>query len=239
MLSFNNKLISIGGKLTNWTPPPPGVIPNDMDFVYFANDFDGTKIPNRATNSTFGDYLQYGTLTKNDSGSSCYLSNDRNYSNYLGKQLTTDELNNIEAVDNTYTFFIRMMMVTSGGCGGVMSTRLSSGGYNYMIRCESLQLQIHTSSGRNLGSDFMMNVDRVYKVQIHGSSFYAKNLETNAEYNLTYSGSRSMGTLMTSFNAGYSGEGALDRFYAFAGIARETTASEDDAIKDVLMNQSL
>lgn len=238
MLSFNNKLISIGGKLTNWTPPPPGVVPADMDFVYLANDFDGSKIPNRAPNSTFGDYVQYGTLTKNGSGSNCYLSNDLNYLNYLGKELTADELNNIKAVDNTYTFFIRMMMLTDSSCGGVMSTRYN-GGYNYMIRCRELQLQIHTSSGTNLGSNFMMNVDRVYKVQIHGTSFYAKNLETNAEYNLTYSGSRSMGTLMTSFNAGFSGEGVLDRFYAFAGIARETTDSEDDAIKDVLMNQSL
>ena len=132
-----------------------------------------------------------------------------------------------------------MMMVTSGGVGGVMSTRYNGGGYNYMIRCENLQLQIHTGSGTNLGSDFMMNVDRVYKVQINGTSFNAKNLETNAEYNLTYSGGRSMGTLMTSFNAGYRGEGELDRFYAFAGIARQTTDSEDDAIKDVLMNQSL
>ena len=43
-------------------------IPNDMDFIYLANDFNGTNIPNRITNSDMGSYLKNGTITKNGSG---------------------------------------------------------------------------------------------------------------------------------------------------------------------------
>lgn len=240
MIRFNNKLIRVNGNLAaiGYVPPePPGPsVPSDMDFIYFANDFDGSKITNVAPNSTFGDYLQEGTLTKNGSGSSCYLSRGASYS-YLYKDLTTTELNSIQAVNNTYTFFIRMF-TNDSGTGGIMSCRIN-GGYIYMIRCSGRQLQIHTSGGNNCGSDFMLNVDRVYKVQINGASFQAKNLDNNAVYNLTYSTNRSMGNRMTSFHAGYSGELALDRFYAFAGIPRATTEEEDEIIKTVLMNQSL
>lgn len=235
MLSFNNKLISIGGKLTNWTPPPPGVVPDDMDFLYFANDFDGSKIPNRAPYSTFGDYLQSGTLTKNGSGSTCYLSNGLQYDNYLYKDLTPTELNNIMANNSYYTFYSRMMNFT-GSMGGIMSCRLN-GGYIYMIRNNGTMLQYHTSGWEDMGDNFLINVDRVYKFTIGPHYYYCKNLETGAEWNLTNYDTREMGYTMTTFNAG--GECELDRFYAFAGIARETTASEDDAIKDVLMNQSL
>lgn len=212
--------------------------PSDMDFIYQAKDFDGTKIPNKATNSTFGDYIKYGTLTVNGSGASCYLSNDNSDDNYLENSLSSENAMKIQGVNNVYTFFIRMMQDTSTSVGGIMSTR-SNGGYIYMIRCVDKQLQIHTDTGNNLGSDFSLAVDRVYKVVINGASFYAKNLDTNAEYNLTYLTKRSMGTNMRTFNAfEYFWESNLDRFYAFAGIARATTAEEDASIKDVLMNQS-
>lgn len=219
-------------------PTPP--IPSDMDFIYQAKDFDGIKIPNKATGSDFGDYLGVGTLTVNGSGASCYLSNGVSDSNYLQNSLSSANATKIQGVNNVYTFFIRMMQDTSTAVGGIMSTRSDGGGYIYMIRCYNKQLQIHTLSGNNLGSDFSLTVDRVYKVVINGSSFYAKNLDTNAEYNLTYTGSRQMGTVMRTFDA-YSigfGEANLDRFYAFAGIARATTAEEDTIINNILMNQS-
>lgn len=234
MLRVNNKLIRINGGLVRYIEPP---FPTDMDFIYLAKDFDGTKITNKAINSTFGDYLANGTLTINGSGSTCYLSNDLSDSNYLYKNLTSDELNKIKAVVNTYTWFIRVYN-ESNGVGGIFSTRMN-GGYRYMIRSNSTQLQIHTAGGRNCGSDFLLNVDRVYKVTIQGSSFQAKNLDTNAVYNLNDSTTRDMGNKMTTFNAGFPGESKLDRFYGMAGIARATTAEEDETIKTVLMNQSL
>lgn len=241
MIRFNNKLIRINGNLAGEViippePPAPSV-PSDMDFIYFANDFDGSKITNVAPNSTFGDYLQSGTLVKNGSGSSCYLSKSGS-TDYLYKDLTTTELDNIKALNNTYTFFIRMMQDVSTGTGGIMSCRLN-GGYIYMIRSVNKQLQIHTSGGTTLGSNFSLAVDRVYKVVINDSLFQAFNLDTSATYSLTYTGGRQMGNRMTSFHAGYSGELALDRFYAFAGIPRATTAEEDEIIKTVLMTQSL
>ena len=238
MLRVNNKLIRINGGLAEYIAPPAPTFPSDMDFMYLANDFDGSKIPNAIPNSTFGDYLQHGTLTKNGSGSSCYLSNGLSDSNYLYKTLTNAELDNIKAINNTYTFFIRVM--SSSGTGGIMSTRLN-GGYNYMIRSNGNQLQIHTSSGNNLGTtNFSLETDRVYKVTVNGIYFYAKNLDNNVETTITtYSSTRSMGNTMTSFNAGYSGESNLSRFYALAGIPRATTAEEDESIKTALMNQSL
>ena len=240
-LLFGNHSLFIGGTRLNISdapPPPTPTLPSDMDFVYLAKDFDGTKIVNKAANSTFGDYLAAGTLTVNGTGASCYLSNGNSDGNYLQNTLSPENATKIQGVNNVYTFFIRMMQDTSTGVGGIMSTR-SNGGYIYMIRCENKQLQIHTASGYNLGSDFSLAVDRVYKVVINGASFYAKNLDTNAEYNLTYSTGRSMGTNMRSFDAFSNyGESNLDRFYAFAGIARATTAEEDAIIKDALMNQS-
>jgi len=237
-LTINGRPIGIFEGVVPPEPPTPA-FPSDMDFIYLANNFDGTKIPNIVPNSTFGDYLQQGTLVKNGSGSSCYLSKYSSSSNdSLYKELTTTELTNIKAIDNTYTFFIRMMQDVSNGVGGIMSCR-ATGGYIYMIRCNNQQLQIHTEGGYNLGSNFSLAVDRVYKVQISGSTFYAKNLDTNADYTLNYSTNRSMGTIMTTFDAGYSGEISLDKFYAFAGIPRATTAEEDEQIKNYLLSQGV
>lgn len=236
ILSINNKLVSINGKLSNWTEPPPPVFPTDMDFVYQAKDWDGTKIPNKALNSTWGDYLGNGNLTLNGSGSTAYLSSGKSNTDYLYKNLTQTELDNIKAVNGTYTWFIRMY-TDDGGTGGIMSCR-SNGGYIYMIRCNSRQLQIHDRGGHDCGSNFMMNVDRVYKVQVSGMSYYAKNMETGDTWTYNSSATKSMGTKMTTFNAGFSGEYSLDRFYAFAGIPRATTEEEDTLIANVLMNQS-
>lgn len=231
-LTFRGHPLYIGEEIAGPT------LPSDMDFVYLAKNFDGTKVVNVAPNSTFGDYLAYGTITSNGSGASCYLSNDVSASNYLYKQLTNSELDNIKAESGTYTWFIRMMQTGSysGSCGGIMSTR-SNGGYVYMIRCEDNQLQFHSTSAYNLGSDFMMNVDRVYKVTVSGSSVEVKNLDTDVTWT-GYISYRSMGTNMTTFWTGYSDEAKLDRFYGFAGIPRATTTAEDAEIKDCLMNQS-
>lgn len=232
---FNNKILKFSNKILDVVPP---YLPSDMDFIYQAKDFDGSKIPNKAPNSTFGDYLEYGTLTLNGTGANSYLSNGNSDANYLYKNLTTAELNNIKAVNNTYTFFIRVMQTTSGT--GAIACCRQNDGYIYMIRSDYTQLQIHTTTGYNCGTDFTLTTDRVYKVVINGASFKAYNLDNNAEYSVTYSTNRNMGTKLTTFNAGNNGvgESVLDRFYAMAGIPRATTAEEDALIKQTLMNQS-
>lgn len=244
ILSINNKLVSIGGKLSNWTPPEPGVLPDDMDFVYLANYFDGNKVINKATNTTFGDYLQEGTITKNGSGPDCYLSNgfgnNRLYINLTNDQLLKMYPNND---GDTYTFFLRAYQDPSRRTSGIITWRVS--GYIYMIRCESGQLQIHTSGRQNLGSNFLLTSDTVYKVIATKSSgtnsIYAVNLMTgDVSESFTYT--PNMNNKMSSFT-GYSsssgGESATDAIYGIAGIARATTEEEDLAIKDVLMNQNL
>ena len=243
MLQWNGNFLSVNGLLTSFgepVPPPPApAIPSDMDFVYCARNFDGTKIVNAVQGSTFGDYLENGTLTVNGSGASCYLSNGLSSSNYLYKDLSEAQLNAIKAESGTYTFFIRMMQTGSySTCGGIMSTRMN-GGYVYMLRCENNQIQFHDRSGHNLGADFMMNVDRVYKLQVSGAYFYGKNLDTDATTAISFGTSRSMGYKMTTFNAGFGIEMYLDRFYGFAGIARATTEEEDTQIKNYLMSQGL
>ncbi len=240
ILRYNNLNLDYGGRRVCVDDIGPA-IPQDMDFIYLAKNFDGTKVINKVPNSTFGDYLQYGTLTVNGEGASCYLSNGLSDSNYLYKNLTSTELDNIQAINSTYTFFIRVM--SSNGTGGIMSTRaygvISGDHYVYMIRSYNNQLQIHTTGGNNLGSNFLLDTDRVYKVVINGSSFYAKNLETNADTTITFSTQRNMSTYMTTFWAGFTGEAKLDRFYGMAGIPRATTTEEDSIIKDILMNQSI
>ena len=212
-------------------------LPN-MDFIYQAKDLTSTGIPNKAANSTYGEYKKAGTLTSNGSGASCYLTNGSSDSNYLYIDLTNAQLNAMKATNSTYTFFCRVMQ-TSNGMGGVFSWRKNNNGsaYIYMIRANNQQLQIHTSTGNNCGSNFSLATDRVYKIVVNGSSFIAYNLDNNTTYSLNYSTTRNMGTKMTSFFAGDT-ESALSRFYAVAGVARATTANEDAIIKQVLMNQS-
>ena len=216
-------------------------IPQDMDFIYQAKDLNGSKIPNKAPNSTFGDYLVSGTLTSVGSGANTYLENMNQANNFLYKDLTTDQLNNMKAVDSTYTYFIRCVQLPSDtGMGGILSWRYNNGvttTYKYMIRAYNQQLQIHTDTGHQCGSNFSLTTDRIYKVIVSGSSFKAYNLDNNAEYSLTYSTDRSMGSQMRTFWAG-TDEYNLTRFYALAGIPRATTISEDAIIKQVLMNQS-
>lgn len=216
-------------------------IPHDMDFIYQAKDLDGSKIPNKVPNSTFGDYLVSGTLTSVGSGANTFLVNMNEGNNFLYKDLTTDQLNKMKAINSTYTYFIRCVQLTSDtGMGGIISWRYNSGSndtYIYMIRAYKQQLQIHTNTGNQCGSSFSLTTDRVYKVIVSGSSFMAYNLDDNAEYSLTYSTNRSMGSQMRTFWAGKD-EYNLTRFYALAGIPRATTASEDAIIKQVLMNQS-
>lgn len=210
---------------------------SQLDFLYQAKDLTSTGIPNKATNSTYGEYKKAGTLTSNGSGASCYLTNGSSDKNYLYIDLTTEQLNAMKATNTTYTFFCRVMQ-TANGIGGVFSWRKNkSDDYIYMIRAHNKQLQLHSTNGYDCGSNFSLTTDIVYKIVINGSSFIAYNLDNNTTYTLNYSTNRKMGTRMTSFFAG-SDESILSRFYAVAGIARATTNEEDNDIKNIIMNQS-
>ena len=243
MLKYNGTILKVNNGASvigSITPSLP--YPEDMDFIYLAKDLDSTKIPNKVQGSTFGDYLKSGSLTINGSGASCYLTNNNASDRYLYKDLTTAQLDAMKAISSTYTYFIRCMQQSSDtGMGGILSWRYNNGSNNtyiYMIRAYQQQLQIHTASGNQCGSNFSLTTDRVYKIVINGSSFKAYNLDNNAEYSLTYSTNRSMGSQMRTFWAGTE-EYNLTRFYAIAGIPRATTAEEDTKIKNILMNQSL
>lgn len=224
-----------------------GNLLTDLDFVYQAKDFDGTKIPNSALNPVFGDYMAAGTLTSNGSGANCYLSNGLSSSNYLYVDLTTAQLNKMKVVtgDDFYTYFVRVMNSTSG-LGGIISTRNNGDNkYNYMIRSNGTQLQIHDTTGRDLGNNFLLSTDTVYKIRVSKSSYNGKisyavwNMTTNKSWFRTdTTTSLSMGSRMKTFDAGSSGECMLDRFYAIAGIPRITNGHEDTLIADMLMNQS-
>lgn len=215
-------------------------IPLDLDFLYQAKDFDGTKIPNKAINPVFGDYLQAGTLTKNGTGSDCYLSNANSQNNYLYVDLTSAQVTAIKALaGTTYTWFIRVAN-SSSGLGGIVSTRNNEDNNNvYMIRSNGSQLQIHDSTGRDLGSNFTLSSGNVFKVRISGTSYYAKNLTTGSEWSQTNSTTKAMGTRLKSFHAGVNSECNLAAFYAMAGIPRDTTAEEDEVMKNCLLNQNV
>lgn len=243
MLKYNGSILKVNnGQSVIGSVTLTPLYPSDMDFIYLAKDFDSTKIPNKVQGSTFGDYLKSGTLVSNGTGAACYLTNSNNGSNYLYNDLTTAQLNAMKAVSSTYTYFIRCMQTSSdNGIGGILSWRYNNGGndtYIYMIRAYQQQLQLHTTSGNQCGSNFSLTTDRVYKVVINGSSFKAYNLDNNAEYSLTYSTNRSMGSQMRTFWAG-NNEYNLSRFYACAGIARATTDEEDAQIKAYLMSQGV
>lgn len=94
-------------------PTPVNPFPSDMDFMYLANDFDGTQVPNKATGTNaFGPYLVEGTITKNGSGSDCYLSNGFNGYNRLYYNLTDDQLNKMKLTNNgggNYYYSVRLI----------------------------------------------------------------------------------------------------------------------------------
>lgn len=246
MIRLNNKLIRINGNLAGEVIIPPApLIPSDMHFLYLANNYDGDKIPNSASNSTIGDFLRYesGSLTKVGSGGECYIDNGNNRYNYLYTIFSNEDLNLMKAVNNTYTYYIRYV-VTYSGTGGLICWRDGSStgggdGYQYMFRCEGTNIQYHTSGGFN--TNLSLTQDTVYKAVINGNSCYIVDLnDSSKNYSLTQSFNRTMNRKMTTFWAGYSSEYVRNmNFYGIAGIARQTTEEEDQAIKDVLMNQSI
>lgn len=245
-LQFNNRTILTPSRDSFVafadSEPPPLPLPSDMDFVYLANDFDGTQIPNRATNSTIGAYLQAGTITKNGSGANCYLSNGINKYNYLYTDVPSDKLEAMKALSTTYTYFIRAYQSTnySNNCGGLVCFRYNDANdYNYMIRCESGQLQFHGSSGTQT---LNLDASKVFRVRILLGRFVNVSDMEGTSKSVSTPISGAMGTRMTSFQVGnpsFSNEYYLDKFYGIAGIARQTTAEEDEQIRTFLLTQGV
>ena len=208
-------------------------IPSDMDFVYLANDFTSGGIPNKANNSDMGNYLVQGTVTKNGSGSNCYLSNGNSVSNYLYINLTTARLTAMKALSSYYTFFVRAYQ-SSSGLGALFCWRiLDTNAYVYMIRCNNGKLQIHNTTGVDT---LTLSASKVFKVTVNGSNAVVSDMEGTTQ-TASVSSSRNMGSRMTSFYAGTGSEAVLDRLYGVAGIARQTTAYEDTVIRDLLLSQ--
>lgn len=247
MIQWNNNLIRINGNLCQLGPIAPP-FPSDMHFVYLANDYDGDKIPNLATNSTLGSFNRYesGTLTKTGSGSNCYITNGSdNAANHLYVSMSNDDLNLMKAVNNTYCYFFRFVC-SSTSTGGVLCWRNATygstypDGYVYMFRCSGTNIQFHTTSGYDTG--LSLATDTVYKATVNGNSVNIIDLNDNTK-SWTYSGgsfSRTMNPKMTTFWAGYSSEYVPNgQFYGAAGIARATTADEDNQIKTFLMTQGV
>jgi hypothetical protein len=247
ILRYNNLNLDYGGRRVCLDDSGPDV-PQDMHFIYLANDYNGDNIPNLAANSTLGSFNRYesGTLTKTGSGSNCYITNGSgNAANHLYVSMSNDDLDLMKAVNNTYCYFFRFVC-TSSNTGGILSWRNPSygvsypDGYVYMFRCSGASIQFHTSYGINTG--LSLTTDTVYKATVNGNSANIVDLNDNTK-SWTYSGgsfSRTMNPKMTTFWAGYGSEYVPNgQFYGAAGIARATTAEEDSIIKDILMNQSI
>lgn len=251
-LSHNGNLLYRGANhfvYRNYTPPTPPIL-DIVHFMYCANDFDGTKIPNRATNSDIGDYLSCGTITKNGSGSNCYLTNDLNSDNFLYTTLSTNTRDLMKAINNTYTFYVRVKQDYSYSTGGIITWRFNPNqgpgeSYCYMIRCEDQKIQIHFMYGVN--TNFSLTSDSVYKIEMSGNTCIITDLATGTYETYFDSNDRGMSTIMASFvggggepplyPSGY--EQYLDKFYAIAGVARATTTDEDEVIKTYMLSQGV
>lgn len=208
-------------------------IPSDMDFMYLANDFASGGIPNRAVNSDMGNFLVAGSLTKNGSGGNCYLSNGNSVSNYLYIDLTTARLNAMQATGSYYTFFVRAYQ-SSSGLGGLLCWRiLSEPAYIYMLRCNSGKIQVHGTSGVDT---LTLSASKVFKLTVNGANVTVSDMEGSTQ-TVSIGSSRNMAARMTTFYAGTGSEAYLNRLYGVAGIARQTTATEDAVIRDLLLTQ--
>jgi len=249
IISYNNKILGRNNLIVGYNGSTPVLpFPSDMHFVYIANDYDGDKIPNLATNSTLGSFNRYesGTLTKTGSGSNCYITNGSgNATSHLYVSMSNDDLNLMKAENNTYCYFFRFVC-SSGNTGGILCWRNSTygsyanDGYVYMFRCAGANIQFHTTSGINTG--LSLTSDTIYKATVNGNSVNIVNLNDNTK-SWTYSGgsfSRTMNPKMTTFWAGYGSEYVPNaQFYGAAGIARATTTEEDNQIKTFLMTQGV
>lgn len=237
-LQFNNRTILVPNR-DSFVAFDKSLFPADMDFIYLANNFDGSQIPNVITTSDMGPYLKTGTITKNGSGSSCYLSSSNSDSDDLYINLTSTRLNAMKANSGTYTYFFRVINTTSG-LGGIFTWRNGDNNYIYMIRSNGNQFQVHFTSGTDLGTtNFSLATDNVYKVSVNGNNYLAKNLTSGYTWTTTNTSTKAMGTRMHTFYAGAGSETSLDRFYGIAGIARATTDAEDALIKEYLMSQGV
>lgn len=247
IISYNNKILGRNNLIVGYNGSSPVLpFPSDMHFVYIANDYDGDKIPNLATNSTLGSFNRYasGTLTKTGSGSNCYITNGNNRYNYLYVEMSAEDLDLMKATSNTYTYYFRYVY-NSSDTGGILCWRASSpsygggDGYVYMFRCSGAKIQFHTTSGTDTG--LYLTSDTVYKATVNGNNVNIIDLNDSSK-SWSYSGSfsRTMNRMMTTFWAGYSSEYAPNaQFYGAAGIARATTAEEDNQIKTFLMTQGV
>jgi len=241
ILTFGSSDVIIQPYFKEYVPPS---IPEDTLFIYLANDFNGTEIPNKVTTGTdMGSYLAYETLTKNGTGSNCYLSQGTINSHlYIENSIATRDL--MRADDSPFTYFFRVITRT-GGTGGIISWRCSPNSgpgadYCYMIRCDENQVNIHTNNWNELGENFSLTSDNVYKIVVNGFDYYGKNLTTNATTSFHDESTKGMSTKMISIAAQEGGyEGDLNEFYGIAGVARETTSEEDELMKNILMNQSI
>ena len=238
-IQFNNRtILTPSGDSFVAIDASDRLFPRDMDFIYLANDYNGTNIPNRATNTDMGSYNKNGTITKNGSGSDCYLSNGLVYSNFLYIDITSARLNAMKASNSTYTYFVRVY-APSNGIGGIICFRNTDDNYKYMIRCNSNKIQVGPSGDKTL----TLNPNKVFKITINDANAVVNDLDGNTQtVNITTT--RVMGTRMTSFLAGvnnyaYRNEGKLDRFYGIAGIARSTTSLEDAKIRAFLLSQGV
>lgn len=241
VLTFGSSDVIIQPYFKEYVPP---AIPEDTLFIYLADDFDGSKIPNKVTAGTdMGPYLANGTLNKNGTGANCYLSQGSSYSHlYIENSIATRNL--MRADNSPFTYFFRVVTRT-GGTGGIICWRcnINSGpgnNYCYMIRCDENQVNIHTDQWNELGEDFSLTSDNVYKIVVNGFDYYGKNLTTNATTSFHDVSTKGMSTKMISIAATeYGDEADLNEFYGIAGVARETTSEEDELMKNILMNQSI
>lgn len=233
--THENRMRSL--QVCRWIKIDP-ILPDDLDFIYVANDFDGTEIHNRILTTDVGSYIKNGTVTKNGSGASCFLTTTKATSDYLYTNLTADRLNAMKATNGTYTFFFRVINSTSGIGGIVVWRNNDDNNYVYMIRSNGSQFQLHFNSAVDLGAtNFSIATDNVYKVSITGNNYIAKNLTTGYTWSTTNTTAKAMGSKMITFWAGAGSETALDRFYGLIGIARATTDAEDKKISSYLFKQ--
>lgn len=246
-LNNTNKVILINNKALCYKEPQ--VIPEDTDFIYFANDYTGTLLPNKVKN-TIGDLSVHNTITKNGTGKNTYLDFSSANNNCLYTDLTDDYLNLMKATSNNYTYYFKAYAEGEGDVAGVFSWCQSSySQYRYMIRLKrgndigAVQID---GIGINTTTNFIHNGDIIkvaFKNYDSKPTVVIKNLTTDFEH---YAGGIS--TLRDMTNKfmigttrydGYSSEYGLNYWYGAAGIHRETTETEDEYFKTILKNQSL
>lgn len=227
---------------------PP--LPEGSDFLWLAQDYTGSRIPNVVEGSYYGDLMQTWNTSNgvyleshNGPGYEAYLHNATNQTCLTYSNIDTEHLNQMKAnaSDSAYTWIFRGgNRIVGGGAGSADVSAVCSfrGSYNdsnyrYMIRLvRDGQISIDGQGSFTMRQTNIDN-DDIWMFVVEPSKITCTNLTKGTTESMNIYTARNMTNKLTTMTTYYANEGTMDRWYGLYGIPRKLN---DDEIFNVMIN---